>query len=307
MTQKNIYEYIQHPELIDSNTFREFDEILEKYPYFQLVRILYLRALYLQNSHRFQQELKNATLYISNKKQLYLYLSGQLDRDNITELYNIEFENLECRENIYTQKNETLNIDCNELIENTEEVKRENVCNLNKVNKHSSEFLKDEKEDNLEEFSEFKDIDVINFDTIEKEEEKDDNSLDIIIDDIQIGSTYSLEHSLGIDNEQNYDIEHISKELCKQKKHKIINDFIEDSPEIPKSETPSFTNINLAELNSYDDSCMTETLAKIYVKQELYAKAISVYNKLSLKNPQKSVYFAEKISEIKKLINDKSK
>ena len=34
-----------------------------------------------------------------------------------------------------------------------------------------------------------------------------------------------------------------------------------------------------------DDSCFTETLAKIYVKQQRYSKALEIIKKLSLKYP----------------------
>lgn len=50
-----------------------------------------------------------------------------------------------------------------------------------------------------------------------------------------------------------------------------------------------------------NDDIFTETLASIYIKQKQYAKAINIFEKLSLKNPEKSAYFASRISELRKL------
>ncbi len=287
MTARKIYEYINHPELIDSKTFREFDDILEEYPYFQLVRILYLRALYVQNSHRFQQELKNATLYIPDKRQLYLYLSGQLDIEDFINTPMVSPPDI--LSNIREDNNKTGPL--------SEDKTKESIPEA------ASQSPK-------EEISGLQGDDIIDF---SRPAESDDSSqrdkkedvIDFILSEINSEPAYTLENSLGVEYNREYDIDKLGKELLEKQKNKIIDTFIDSEPDMPKGGKSEFSNINLAELNSYDDNCMTETLAKIYVKQKLYGKAIAVYNKLSLNNPQKSVYFVEKISEIKKLINDK--
>jgi hypothetical protein len=51
-----------------------------------------------------------------------------------------------------------------------------------------------------------------------------------------------------------------------------------------------------------DDSYFTETLARIYIKQRRYEKAMQIIQNLSLKYPEKNVYFADQIKFLEKLI-----
>ncbi|MBT8273406.1 MAG: hypothetical protein KJO77_06350, partial [Bacteroidia bacterium] len=92
------------------------------------------------------------------------------------------------------------------------------------------------------------------------------------------------------------------------KKSALIDRFIESNPKIQpiRSEGPTH-NIAKSQMMQ-PDSLMTETLARIYLEQKNYDKAIQAYKVLSLKYPEKSGFFADQIQAIKELKNqNKSK
>ena len=81
-----------------------------------------------------------------------------------------------------------------------------------------------------------------------------------------------------------------------------IEKFISKKPKlnIKSTEEPEIQNDNEStELNK--ESLVTETLAKLYVEQENYEKAIQTYKILILKFPEKNSYFASAIKKLKKL------
>jgi len=83
----------------------------------------------------------------------------------------------------------------------------------------------------------------------------------------------------------------------------LIDKFIRENPRIvPYENYVRNEDISIESVKEHE-GFMTDTLAKIYIKQGNYAKAILAYEKLSLKYPEKSTYFAVQISEIKKYIN----
>ncbi|KAA6316466.1 hypothetical protein EZS27_033229, partial [termite gut metagenome] len=53
-----------------------------------------------------------------------------------------------------------------------------------------------------------------------------------------------------------------------------------------------------------DEECFTETLAKIYIKQKKYTKALEIIKNLSMKNSKKDAYFADQIRFLEKLITN---
>jgi hypothetical protein len=95
-----------------------------------------------------------------------------------------------------------------------------------------------------------------------------------------------------------------------ERKFELIEKFIQEkkkpSPSLKTtSESDLENNINLAApFTKSSESLMTETLAKVYLQQKNYTKAIQAYKILILKNPEKSGFFADQIRAIQKLIKE---
>jgi hypothetical protein len=90
-------------------------------------------------------------------------------------------------------------------------------------------------------------------------------------------------------------------------KSEIIDRFIRNSPSISRPKTDFFNPVTSAQQSIIDqENIVSETLARIYLNQGHFDKAITVYEKLSLKYPEKSSYFAALIEEAKNSKNIKT-
>lgn len=87
------------------------------------------------------------------------------------------------------------------------------------------------------------------------------------------------------------------------KETNIIDNFLKKAPQISPPKPEQIDNENKAKKSAEDhNDLVSETLAKIYIEQMLYHKAIDTYQKLSLKFPEKSRYFADLIQSLEKKI-----
>lgn len=268
MTRDQMLRYLDNPSALNERTLGELREILDEYPYFQSAHLLYVRNLQIESNFRFSSQLKTCASYATDRVQLYQLLNPGLGKKQIPD-NQVEINVVSTSENLATI----------ELSDDASEQTEEQVTSfMSEVN-----------------FIERGQFDLLNF-------EHSDRS-------------YTLE---GIENEIEKPLSELVKEINHlanseekendgQQKTNLIDRFIKDNPSFPtRSSDDSVINENInKQLDKVDESeeFFTETLARIYVKQGLYQKAIQAFQKLSLKYPEKSVYFARQIEEVTNLIN----
>jgi len=120
---------------------------------------------------------------------------------------------------------------------------------------------------------------------------------------IDYASYFLSDNNDNMENEETPPLQHqevIDKFLEKEAVSPLkINLKHTDEPEEEFSEP-------LAE-SANDDSFFSETLAKIYIKQRKYDKALEIIRKLNLHYPEKNRYFADQIRFLEKLIINTNK
>jgi hypothetical protein len=90
------------------------------------------------------------------------------------------------------------------------------------------------------------------------------------------------------------------KKASLEEKLDLIEEFIVKNPKIEPIKEKTIEESTKPQITE-NEEIMTETLARVYVLQHKYADAISAYQILSLKFPEKSSFFADQIKQIEVL------
>jgi len=267
MTRDQMLRYLENPSALNERTLGELREILDEYPYFQSAHLLYVRNLQNESNFRFAGQLKTCAVYATDRTLLYQLLNPGPEKKQERDR-SLEISVISTPEDLTTI----------ELSDDTPE-SSESGESFMEVEKHAQKGH----------------FDLLNFEhsdlayTLEGIESEAEKPLSELVKEI---NHLAIAEENGNEPEQKGD---------------LIDRFIKDNPAFsakPPENSGISERINKQQDKAGEnDEFITETLARIYVKQGLYQKAIQAYQKLSLKYPEKSVYFARQMEEVTNLLN----
>ncbi|MDO9185503.1 MAG: hypothetical protein Q7W13_05795 [Bacteroidia bacterium] len=112
-----------------------------------------------------------------------------------------------------------------------------------------------------------------------------------------------LKHASNV-NEPAVEENKLDESSSKKTAADLIDKFLREEPRMSKPKTEFYNPVNMAKQSVAEDiTFVSETLAKIFVLQGNYIKALKAYENLRLKYPEKRLYFAAQIKNLRKLIN----
>jgi tetratricopeptide (TPR) repeat protein len=248
---ERIAELIKHPEYLDRDTLYELRSTLALYPYYQTARLLMLQNLYLLHDPSFDEELRRAAIYITDRRVLF----------NMIEAGHYRLRTSTVTKVPAAAPQESTASRTATLIDN---------------------FL----------------------DSIPKEDESQSRGkrkptpADAAVDYV----AYLLET----------EGDKVEETVPEMKGQNLIDTFINaDKGRIVLNEgpllTPQTEKTDESAAEPTDEEYFTETLARIYIKQGRYSKALEIIQRLSLQFPKKNAYFADQIRFLEKLIINSNK
>ena len=67
----DLTQLINHPEQMDKETLYDLRSLLAQYPYYQTARLLMLQNLYLLHDSSFDEELRRAAVYVTDRRDIF--------------------------------------------------------------------------------------------------------------------------------------------------------------------------------------------------------------------------------------------
>ncbi|MDR3251995.1 MAG: hypothetical protein LBT35_00270 [Tannerella sp.] len=244
MNSAELYQWMTDTSQLNRSSLVELKQMVDDYPFFQAVRILYLKNLAMLEDIRLEKELKRMAVYIPDRRRLFMLL------------YEYSKPAPKVEESAPKVKTRT-------------KTKADTAANTAASVRKKKPLLQSPS-------------DYISW--------LAENAEDLPVEE---------------DNDNQF------------KHQELIDSYIENekqtgtrlAPPAPSEDdeaediSGSQTRNEALEKPSLDDSYFTETLARVYIRQKKYDKALEIIRLLSLKYPEKNIYFADQIRYLEKIIN----
>ena len=227
---------------------KQLAQLIERYPYYQAARLLWLRSLFEAHDASFGQELRRASVYVPSRRVLYeLIEADRLKPQPESKIQHAETEIDDTTDRTYS------------LIDNFLSTNVEQAETAQSGRKKKAKPTVDAATDYV---SYMLQIEEDSAQTPAQDEEVEASYGQTILDQFLEQGKIVIQ-------------EHPDEELQK--------------PQIEAENAPK-------------NEVLTETLARIYIKQGKYDKALEIIQRLSLKYPKKNRYFADQMRYLEKLI-----
>ena len=251
----DIANLIQHPELLDRDTLYELRGLLALYPYYQSARLLLLQNLFLLHDPSFNEELRQAALYITDRKVIF----------NLVEAAHYQLPKASAADK-----------------EARPEAARKEDRTISLIDDFLDSIPEEERPD-------------------KQKHKRKPTPADAAVD--YVAYLMDVEPDCG---------QEMPGEMPKMFGQDLIDSFINDDKggfqlrEVPEYHPEPQPEPEKSE-NGVESEYFTETLARIYIKQGRYSKALEIIQRLSLQIPKKTAYFADQIRFLEKLIVNSNK
>ena len=265
----NIAYLIQHPEQLNRDTLYELRSLLAVHPYYQTARLLMLQNLYLLHDRSFEEELHRSAIYITQREQLFRLV-----------------EQLTASAHSKATADEPAAIQPVEpaaIIPTTEADSQEAAPT---ATFKPAEVVTTEEPDSTPQ---------------PKEEPAKETTVPSQLAAIDYVAYLAQQQSADTEQPALNGQPIIERFLEKTPEELAISiNLNDDTPQPDESEVP------LPEAEP-EGEYFTETLAKIYIRQGKFEKALEIIQQLNLNFPKKSRYFADQIRFLEKLIKNNNK
>jgi hypothetical protein len=292
---------------VNRSVLGEIYELIGVFPYFQSAHLLLLKGLHENSDVKFDNQLRNSAIQIADREVLYYLLNPGPSTVKMTE-ESVTEKSEEAQ--ILTDPGQTVieSAGNSNLLIDEIEAAGDRLTDGDNItadpksghsvlvsggadNEEASEVMilsdsNDTSDEDQPFFSEPGIFTAENSELLEFDSEEDE---------ISDGSDVGL-------NEEISSVETIV--TGKQLQAELIEKFIVTNPRIePSREKVAGPLMDISNPPEEENGgFVTETLARIYIGQGYYSKAIDIYEKLSLKFPEKSSYFATQIEKVKEYL-----